>query len=118
MRRRDERGACGSNRNEGSEASILEPSAVHGAFGAYGVQTPLSCFDLRYSECVHGKRRRDPENACTKWFTDGLVAVGVLGDDSWGQIGAFSVNRPVVVADRADEMVVIEIGVTNEERCV
>lgn len=109
---RDRNGKAGetdTDRYRRGDLSEHERCALHDAFAANGIKAPLSRYRLRFYEKVQGKRRRDPDNAFTKWFTDALVDCGLLKDDSFEEIERYEVGAPEIVETAGEVGMVIEI---------
>lgn len=102
-----------ANRNPNRRYTLteLEYCQLATAFKTHGIKTPVQRYNLRYTQKLHGQYRRDPENACTKWYTDALVDCGLLADDSFEEIRQFEIRRPEVVPTSQNEETIITIEV-------
>lgn len=97
-------------RNKGCSFTHSEHIQLANAFKAHDIHTPLQRYRLKYSQKLHGNYRRDPEGVDTKWFTDSLVAIGILKDDSFKEIPkGVEIRQPEIIPKTQEEMIIIEI---------
>lgn len=100
------------NKNKTIQNSVLERRFVHESFAKNGIQTPIEKYHLIFDHKRREAPRLDPDNICTKWITDSIVAAGILQDDSFKNMPqGFIVNAPEIVQSVENEEVIITIEI-------
>ena len=87
-----------------SKAAHLEPHTGNQPLAAQKAQGFDGQVDIHFREKRH--RLADPDGACTKYCTDGLVSAGILRDDSTKEIGQVSKEQIKIGKDDQEETVI------------